>query len=120
MDMVNYWKKVPRADKKSLKMLSSESPEAYQALVDWCADQDVPPRQVQVAFTVVPNQDPEGTYSDEDEEDLAKKDPQGKMEAEDLLGPSVTGDQDLFLYHPGFDLLARFDEEDRIFYTVNY
>jgi hypothetical protein len=98
MEMTTFWGKT--VNRLTLENVSKQHPEAYEDLRLLEAFEDYKP---QLAFDVLPNLGPRGAFSDEDQADLDKRDP--NQEITDADGPTLTGQTDLIAYFPEIDEL---------------
>lgn len=70
------------------------------------------------SFGSVPNLGPGGATSDEDEEDLAERDPDEEIDVAD--GPTLGDEKALMAYFPEVDELFLFSEEENEWVLWNY
>jgi len=112
MDMTAFWATVPPQDKLAVGQLKN-SPSLAAARQDFLGD-----APTEFASTVIPNIGPSGATTDDDEEDLAERDPD--QEITDADGPSVSGDKALMAYQPSIDALYLWYPDDKTWRMWNY
>lgn len=105
MEMTTFWNKT--VNRLTLTSVRQQYPDAYKDLRELEAFEDDKPK---FAFDVVPNIDPAGAYSKEDQEDLDKRDPD--QEISDPDGPSLSGITSLMAYFPEIDELYLWEQSE--------
>lgn len=108
MDMSIYWDQVVGKIKFSELPAEARSPDALEQVTD----SGRLPASTEFAHDVIPNIGPGGPTSEEDEEDLAERDPD--QEIQDADGPSLSGDRAYMMYFAGDDELFVWDGEWRM------
>jgi len=117
MNMETFWSKVPRADKLKLDYAQAvaQFPSAFAAAD---RDEDFNVEACELAHTVIPNIGPGGATTEEDEVDLAQRDP--NEEIADADGPSVTGQVAFMAYNAEVDELWLWYPDDNRWRLWNY
>ena len=110
--MSGYWAMV--TNKIPLKSMQTE----YFHVLALLGEAGVDYAAVEFAHDVIPNMGPGGPTSEEDESDLAQRDPDGDLE--DADGPSLGGEQALMAYAADTDELWVWHSDERCWLLWNY
>ena len=112
MNMETFWSTIPLHSHLTLQQLKTQYPEAVKKAEDegWNF------ANVQFALSGIPNLGPSGATSDQDEADLAERDPD--EEIMDADGPTLDGTIMLMAYNGSVDELYTWQTDT--WYLWNY